>query len=33
MNYIFEQVRQLGTVALIMVCATVGTVGILKLLK
>lgn len=33
MNFILEQLRQLGMVALIMVCATGGTVGILNLIR
>lgn len=33
MTFILEQFRMFGMVALIMVCAIVGTVGILKLIK
>lgn len=33
MTFILEQLRMFGMVALVMVCATVGTVGILKLIK
>ena len=33
MGFIFASLRQLGMVALIMVCATAGTVGLLKLIK
>lgn len=33
MDFILGQFRQLGMVALIMLCATGGTVGILKLIK
>lgn len=33
MTFILEQLQRLGMVALIMVCAIVGTVGILKLIK
>lgn len=33
MDFILGQLQQLGMVALIMLCATGGTVGILKLIK
>lgn len=33
MHFILEQLRLFGTAALVMVCATVGTVGLLKLIK
>lgn len=33
MAFILEQIRMFGMVALVMACATVGTVGILKLIK
>lgn len=32
MNFLIEQLRQLGMVAVVMVCALGGTVGILKLI-
>lgn len=33
MSFIFEQLHQIGMIALIMGCAVGGTVGILKLIK
>lgn len=33
MDFILEQLQQLGMVALIMLCAIGGTVGILRLIK
>lgn len=33
MSFILGQLRQIGMVAIIMVCATGGTVGFLKLIK
>ncbi|EET62944.1 hypothetical protein BRYFOR_05295 [Marvinbryantia formatexigens DSM 14469] len=33
MSFLIEQLRQLGMVAVVMVCAFGGTVGILKLIK
>lgn len=33
MAFILEQLRMFGMVALVMVCAAVGTAGILKLIK
>lgn len=33
MSFILGQLRQLGMVAIIMVCAVGGTVGILKIIK
>lgn len=33
MGFILGQLRQLGMVALVMACALVGTVGIIKLIK
>lgn len=33
MDFIFGQLRQLGMVVIVMLCATGGTVGILKLIK
>lgn len=33
MAFILEQLQMFGTVALVMVCAAVGTAGILKLIK
>lgn len=33
MSFVWEQLQQLGMVAIIMICAVGGTVGILKLIK
>lgn len=33
MSFLIEQLQQLGMVAIVMVCALGGTVGILKLIK
>lgn len=33
MSFIWEQLQQFGIVAIIMICAIGGTVGILKLIK
>lgn len=33
MTFILEQLRMFGMVALVMVCATVGTVAVLKIIK
>ena len=33
MNFVMEQLQQLGMVAIIMVCAVGGTIGILKLIR
>lgn len=33
MDFILGQLKQLGMVAIVMLCATGGTVGILKLIK
>lgn len=33
MKFMIEQVQQLGVVAIVMACATGGTIGILKLIK
>lgn len=33
MDFILRQLQQLGVVAMVMLCATAGTVGLLKLIK
>ena len=33
MSFVWEQLQQLGMVAIIILCAVAGTVGILKLIK
>lgn len=33
MSFILSQLRMFGTVALVMICATVGTVGMIKIIK
>lgn len=33
MDFILRQLQQLGMVAVVMVCATAGTVGLLKLIR
>lgn len=33
MNFLLHQLEQLGMVAVIMVCALLGTVGIIKLIR
>lgn len=33
MTFILGQLRQLGMVAIVMVCATGGTIGLLKLIR
>lgn len=33
MLFLFNQLRQLGMVAIVMACALLGTVGIIKLIK
>lgn len=33
MSFLIEQLRQLGMVAVVMVCSLGGTVGIIKLIK
>lgn len=33
MSFLLQQIQQLGTVAIVMVCAVIGTVGILKIIR
>lgn len=33
MSFLLQQIRQLGMVAIVMVCATGGTIGILKIIR
>lgn len=33
MSFLLQQIQQLGMVAIIMVCAIIGTVGILKIIR
>lgn len=33
MGFLLQQIQQLGMVAIVMVCATGGTIGILKIIR
>lgn len=33
MSFLLQQIRQLGMVAIVMVCAAGGTIGILKIIR